>query len=190
MKAWLTKTRFTKIRLMKTKFMKTRFMKIRPMTRTLTTAARLLSTLFAVAHIAGWAGSGGVEEPATEPAIQPAAKAAPTAADLVNSNWTAVSILGKPASAATSTLDIRAENQVGGNTGCNQFNGGVTLDDQHMEFGLLATTRMFCTPPINGQETVYLEALSLTRTWELTGGTLELLDESNAVVLRLEPAKD
>ena len=60
------------------------------------------------------------------------------------------------------------------------------LDDETIELGLLATTRKLCKPEVNGQETVFMEALGLTRSWESTRDTLEFLDEDNAVVVRFE----
>lgn len=117
----------------------------------------------------------------------PAAEAEPTApATLRDTSWLAVAILGRPASAAASSLSFGTA-QVSGNAGCNNFQGAVELgSDNSLEFGALATTRKMCAPPVNGQETVFLESLSLARSWARSGEKLELLDESNAVLMQLD----
>ena len=115
--------------------------------------------------------------------VQPESR--PRANILADTDWKAVSILGKPAGSADSTLGFSKDGQVAGNGGCNGYQGGVTLDGDTIEFGALASTRMMCAPPVSGQEIVFLEALSLARTWKRSGSTLELIDDSNEVVLQL-----
>ncbi len=105
---------------------------------------------------------------------------------LEGTSWQAVSVLGKPASAAASRLSFDP-GRVSGNAGCNNFQGGIELEGQSLRFGDLATTRKMCEPSVNGQETVFLEALSLTRSWTLAGDRLELLDQNNAVLMQLDP---
>jgi len=140
--------------------------------------------------IAGCAGT--PEAPATgetQPQQAPATttKEPPvTAKTLTDTSWLAINILGKPASAAQSTLSLGAD-EVNGNAGCNEFRGNVEIDGKRLRFGALATTRKMCAPPVNGQETVFLEALSLTHSWQRTGDTLQLLDESGALLVDLQP---
>jgi heat shock protein HslJ len=105
---------------------------------------------------------------------------------LINTSWQAQSIMGKPASAAESTLTFGADNSVAGNAACNQYQTTADLSNGALQLGPIATTRMMCPPPVSGQETVFLEALELTRKWEWVGNTLELLDGENAVVTRLQ----
>jgi heat shock protein HslJ len=146
------------------------------------TAAGLLALTLL---LAGCAGTQSVQE--TEPATAAPAPPPPEARaePLSNTEWKAISILGKPAGSAVSTLAFAPDGRVVGNGGCNAYQGDVTLDGKAIEFGLLATTRMMCAPPVNGQETVFLEALGLARSWQTSGSVLELLDESSAVVVRL-----
>lgn len=105
---------------------------------------------------------------------------------LTDTSWRVIDILGRPASAARSTLSFGSD-EANGNAGCNNFRGSVELEDEHVKFGALATTRKMCAPPINGQETVFLEALGLAHSWQRTGDRLELLDESGAILIYLEP---
>lgn len=123
-----------------------------------------------------------VHTPQPVPVVEEQPPAAPT---LKNTNWQAVSILGKSANAAVSTLQFQ-DQQVAGNAGCNNFQGGFTIADDRIEFGALATTRKMCAPPINGQETVFLEALSLARTWQLDEKGLELRDERDTLLMQLQ----
>jgi len=136
--------------------------------------------------ISGCTSTQNVQEPEAADEITPV-QPEPTQreAPLANTDWKAMSILGKPAGSAVSTLGFDAEGRVAGNGGCNAYQGDVTLEGNAIEFGMLATTRMMCPPPINGQETVFLEALGLARSWEQSGDILELIDETHAVVVRL-----
>jgi heat shock protein HslJ len=86
---------------------------------------------------------------------------------------------------AQSVLEFRETGQAGGNTGCNGFQGAVSIEANNMQFGLLASTKRMCAPAINGQETVFLEALGLTRNWQKSGDVLELLDAGDNVVMML-----
>jgi len=133
------------------------------------------------------AGCTGTQEAAMQPST-PAAEDATAqlqATGLGKTDWKALSILGRAAGSADSTLSFLGDGQVAGNGGCNAYQGGVTLEGGRIEFGALATTRMMCAPPISGQETVFLEALEMARSWEQSGDILELIDDSNEVVVRL-----
>ena len=148
-------------------------------------SAGLLALVLVLGGCAGTQRTQEVEPAATE-SEAPAQPSPETRADtLADTEWKAVSILGKPAGSAVSTLAFMPGGRVVGNGGCNGYQGDITLAGNAIEFGLLATTRMMCPPPINGQETVFLEALGLARSWEKSGDILELLDESSAVVVRL-----
>lgn len=133
---------------------------------------------------AGCTSTQSVQEPAVENIpSQPESK--PLLHALVDTDWKAVSILGRPAGSAVSTLGFSADGRVAGNGGCNGYQGDVTLTGQAIAFGMLATTRMMCAPPVGGQETAFLETLELARSWERSGQTLELIDDGNEVVLKL-----
>ena len=120
------------------------------------------------------------EEPA--PAVKAPIVSGPDR--LTDTQWRAISILGKPAGAATSTLAFTDNDTVNGDAGCNSYQGSAEIAAETLKFGALATTRKLCSASVNGQETAFLEALTLTEGWDLSGDTLELLDETNSVVLR------
>jgi putative lipoprotein len=104
---------------------------------------------------------------------------------LAGSAWIAERILDKPAGMAESILEFPEEGQVSGNAGCNGFQGSVSIESQSIKFGPLATTRRMCAPAINGQETVFLEALELSASWHKVANVLELLDANNSVIMVL-----
>lgn len=99
------------------------------------------------------------------------------------STWEASRILATPATAARSVLEFREAGAVAGTAGCNNFQGTATIDANAMSFGPLAVTKRMCQPAVNGQETVFLEALEMTRSWQIIGDVLELLDEQESVVM-------
>lgn len=144
-------------------------------------AARLLTIALLTA------GCTGTQEATMQPSTPTAEDATtqPQPTGLGKTDWTAISILGRAAGSADSTLSFLGDGQVAGNGGCNAYQGEVTLEGGRIEFGALATTRMMCAPPISGQETVFLEALGMARSWEQSGDILELIDDSNEVVVRL-----
>jgi heat shock protein HslJ len=151
-------------------------------------AARAISG--SIAHMLAialvMAGCTGTQEAAVEtPApAEETITVQPPSTGLGKTDWQAIGILGRAADSADSTLSFLGAGQVAGNGGCNAYQGGVTLEDNHIEFGPLATTRMMCPPPISGQETVFLEALGMARSWEQSDDILELIDEGHEVVLR------
>jgi heat shock protein HslJ len=64
---------------------------------------------------------------------------------------------------------------IGGDGGCNEFNGPFTIDGDAITIGPLASTRRACADPAAGtQEQQYLAALELAKTYRVTGDTLEL----------------
>ncbi|MCP4002478.1 MAG: META domain-containing protein [Gammaproteobacteria bacterium] len=109
----------------------------------------------------------------------------PPSSQLITSSWTAELIFDQKANATQSTLTFMSNAIISGNAGCNNYNGTVKLASTSIKVGLLATTRMMCEPAINGQETVFLEALGAAKVWRLTGSTLELTDEKNIRVMKL-----
>ncbi len=104
---------------------------------------------------------------------------------LTHTQWVAEKIFGNAADAAESTVSFPEEGKVGGSTGCNNYTGSVTIELTSIDFGLLATTRMMCAPAISGQETLFLEALEITSSWQRIGSTLIFLDKNGETVMTL-----
>ena len=124
-------------------------------------------------------------------AISPGESCEPRAAlaELENTYWKLVEVGGEavetPEEGREAHLILRpAEKHVSGNTGCNQINGGYTLNGEHLEFGPLATTLRAC-PDEPDIESAFLSALESVTRYELYGERLELYSGSD-LVARLE----
>ncbi len=65
--------------------------------------------------------------------------------------------------------------KVTGNDGCNNFFGGYTLDENNLEFGMLASTRMAC-PHIENFDIEFNKMISVTTRYLISGNKLELLE--------------
>lgn len=124
-------------------------------------------------------------------AISPGGRCEPRTAlaELENTYWKLVEVGGvtveAPESEREAHLILRpAEERVSGSTGCNQINGGYSLEGERLEFGPLATTLRACPdePDIEG---AFLGALESVTRYELYGERLELYSGSG-LVARLE----
>lgn len=73
------------------------------------------------------------------------------------------------------------DHRVAGSGGCNRMMGTYQLDGQSLRFGALATTRMACVSGMD-QESSFLEALLLVRTWKIKGRHLELFGEDDKLI--------
>ncbi len=77
---------------------------------------------------------------------------------------------------------------VSGNSGCNTYTGGYTLDGDQVTIGPLASTMMACEQAIMDQETQFLTALQTPGlTVEVSGGTVTLRDGNGATQVVLAP---
>ena len=118
------------------------------------------------------------------------AKAKPDAA-LVGTYWRAVEIDGSPVTPQSKKreahLVLMSEGKrVSGSTGCNRFTGTFEQTATGFRFSKMAATKMACPPPLDAQERAFLQALNVTATVRISGNTLELMDSSGRVHMRLE----
>ncbi len=127
----------------------------------------------------------GCDAAGTSPAAETPGPA--TDAGLDGTAWTIAAVGGTtlgPDPAAT--LSIEPGGQVSGQTGCNQFNGTVSMDGAALTFGPLATTRKACEPGLMEQERAILDALAGVTGWSVAAdGSLHL---TGATELVLTPA--
>ncbi len=110
-------------------------------------------------------------------------------AELENTYWKLVEVGGVavevPEEGREAHLILRpAEKRVSGHTGCNQINGGYSLEGERLGFGPLATTLRAC-PDEPDIESAFLGALESVTRYELYGERLELYSGSE-LVARLE----
>jgi copper homeostasis protein (lipoprotein) len=124
-------------------------------------------------------------------AISPAGRCEPLTAlaELENTYWKLVEVGGiaveAPEEGREAHFILRpAEKHVSGNTGCNQINGGYSLEGERLEFGPLATTLRAC-PDEPDIENAFLAALESVSRYELYGERLDLYSGSE-LVARLE----
>lgn len=118
-----------------------------------------------------------------EPGPEPAAPALPSILDI---NWRADSIGGKPTvSRPDSTLTISGDMRAGGRGGCNSYFAQAELDAEAIAFSAVAATRMAClSDAISAQETAFFDALGAARFWRMAGEQLVLVDAGGAELVR------
>lgn len=97
-------------------------------------------------------------------------------------SWVAVELNGKPVDGLT--LDY-AVDKVSGTGGCNRFNGPITIDDDAIQIGPLASTRMFCEGK-SDTETQYFTALEAARSFSVEDNMLSLKAEDGHVLLKFK----
>lgn len=84
-----------------------------------------------------------------------------------------------------STLTATFESgRISGNAGCNEYTGPYETDDTKILIGPVASTLRACADPAIGQqETEYLAALDLVRTFSLAGGNLTFLRADGGIAV-------
>lgn len=113
----------------------------------------------------------------TSPASQPTTPLA----SLRNTRWVLRTLNDQPAPVPADGevyLLLRAsELNVEGNGGCNRFRGTFELPaDGQLRFGPLLSTKMAC--PALATEASFMNALTNTRTYQISGDTLRLFAEA------------
>lgn len=111
--------------------------------------------------------------------------------DLTGTEWRLVSLaeVGAIDPARAPTLGFQELDRVGGNTGCNQYGGPVSLEGTRIRFGPLVATKMACVDTLVQQiETAYLAALEATTTFRIDGEQLVLEGEGGTELARLTRA--
>ena len=106
-------------------------------------------------------------------------------------SWTLVEVDGAEVLAGTSpTLQLRA-GETSGSTGCNQFGGRYSADDEGaLTFSELFWTERGCVGPagVMEQEAAVLDALARVGGYRPVASGLELLDEAGHTLLAYERA--
>lgn len=97
--------------------------------------------------------------------------------------WTVTDLNGEaPPEGVTATLLFDGTN-VSGSSGCNNYTGGATFDEDVVEISeALAGTMMACEAPISEFEAAYLEMLAASAVFAVEGDTLTLSDDSDNVL--------
>jgi heat shock protein HslJ len=99
--------------------------------------------------------------------------------------WVLVSGVSVPQDVAVVWPSALLENgTIGGTTGCNRYIAHYTIDDDSVEIGPIALTRMACPPPADAIERAYVAALEQVTGWRVDGEDLVLTGAEEAELLR------
>lgn len=107
---------------------------------------------------------------------------------LAGTEWRLVSLagVGQIDPPDTATLDFAEDARVAGHTGCNQFSGPISTDQDGVRLGPLILTKMACVDPaVQDVENAYVSALESTRSFLIQDQQLVLTDEHGAELARL-----
>jgi heat shock protein HslJ len=87
------------------------------------------------------------------------------------------------------TLGFGPGGELTGRGGCNRFRGPYEVTGRRVRIGPLVSTATACANPLlTRQETDYLRALELARSFRVGGGRLELLRAGGAIAATFERA--
>jgi heat shock protein HslJ len=106
---------------------------------------------------------------------------------LVGTAWRATSIavsggLTSPI-AETAPTALFDDGTISGSDGCNQYHGDYEVSDDSLTVGMLASTQMACEPDVAQQASDFTSALNAAGSFEISGGTLTIMDGAGATVL-------
>jgi heat shock protein HslJ len=109
--------------------------------------------------------------------MAPASVEGPWTVTAANNGQGAVSSVPAGVSASISFMP---DGTVEGFGGCNNFNGGYSVNASKIAIGPLLAQLKACGEPADGFERQLLVALQTATKWSVTGGTLDLRDDNNA----------
>lgn len=105
--------------------------------------------------------------------------------DLVGTSWRGATIRDvRVLDDAPPTMKFEEKRAVG-STGCNNYFASVQIMGSGMRFGKAGATRRACAAPAMAQEKNFLDTLQEVRAHRVRGEFLELLDDSQLVLIRL-----
>lgn len=83
------------------------------------------------------------------------------------------------------TLQVNAEGELSGSTGCNSYFGTARLDANEFVADGIGSTRRACAPALMQQEQQFLNALGAVRRYEVNGDIARLFDATDVARLRM-----
>lgn len=112
-------------------------------------------------------------------------------ADAIQGSWDVLSYYtGNAIQSVVVGSTVTAEfkdGQISGNSGCNTYSGPYKVDGSNITIGPLASTKKACSSDeLNKQETSYLAALELAKTFAVTGNRLDLFREGGTFAATME----
>jgi heat shock protein HslJ len=111
---------------------------------------------------------------------------------LSGTNWLVEDIAGRGVvDNSHPTIRFDEGGQVSGSTGCNLFNGVVTIEGDNIKFGQMATTKRGCIPSLMDQELRFLKAMAEVLSFTMSkDGLLYLYGPNPEQLLRLSRMAD
>lgn len=109
--------------------------------------------------------------------------------NLVDGEWSLVTLNGKPVLANTViNLRFEADAAAGGRAGCNLYFGSYLLSGDKLTFSDIGMTEMYCLEPegIMAQESAYLGALLQVGGYRVSAEKLELLDANGGLLMEFK----
>jgi len=97
-------------------------------------------------------------------------------------SWTAVELNGNPVNGPT--LDFTTD-KASGTGGCNRFTGPISIEDDAIQIGPLASTKMLCEGK-SEVESQYFAALEAARSFAIDGDMLIVKDDGGKVILKFK----
>lgn len=105
------------------------------------------------------------------------------AGDWVVINYFRPGAVTSPVPGSTLTAKF-ASGTISGDAGCNQYSGPYETDGIKIAIGPVASTLRACADPaVDEQESQYLAALALARTFSLAGGNLTLFRDGGTIAV-------
>lgn len=102
--------------------------------------------------------------------------------------WTLVNVEGQPLPAELTLTAffepdpaVSGTGTISGNSGCNQFGGSYQITDNSLSVSELFTTMMACEESAMDVETAYIQALSTSQTFAITGMNLVVSSEQGVL---------
>ncbi|KQU95741.1 hypothetical protein ASC89_15020 [Devosia sp. Root413D1] len=83
------------------------------------------------------------------------------------------------------TLQVEPDGRASGSGGCNSFGGGVTINDNALQFTDIAWTEMACEPATMAQEASFFAVLAATVKFHAEPGVLVLIDSAGSKLATL-----
>lgn len=95
-----------------------------------------------------------------------------------------------PSGSKPASLRFEPPSNASGYSGVNNFNGSFISKDDSLKFGPVVMTRRAGPPEDMAVESAMMTALEGTRSYRISGNTLELLDATGKPLARFEAAEN
>jgi heat shock protein HslJ len=102
--------------------------------------------------------------------------------DPPTASWTAVELNGHPVEGPTLSYST---DKASGTSGCNRFTGPISIEDDAIQIGPLASTKMLCEGK-SEIESQYFAALEAARSFAIENGMLIVKGDNGKVILKFK----